>query len=433
MEAILSRGNTGRGATLRRFGIPLLALASSLFVVALVWRSQGLVDKRPDPYWFSAMAESLLRGEGFTAYGSMLHRRMPGYPFFIAGLYAVFGVHALVVQLAQCLLFAGTCWFVQDIGRSLYTERVGLFAGALCALHPSLLRYVGDLHLETLFTFCITLSVWLSCRFYRQPTFKRGVALGVAWGVVCLVKAVLLMYPPVFAALFWWSRRRKAKPKTTLAASLTELLPVGVACVAMALTISPWTVRNYVVSGHFVPTTTGAGDAIMRSFVFSRTEFITLQRPPYTDAENECNTLFDSLCRAQGAVWQADDVETDRILAAEAKRRILAEPLAFVKKTFIGVFTFWYQMTTLPNSLAAGSMSLIAWFFAAFGLKRSRREGQPAWLVLAPVVYLNLLLAVLLSLGRYSVPVLPCLLVLSAAGLDWLLERRRRPAKLSVT
>ena len=59
-----------------------------------------------------------------------------------------------------------------------------------------------------------------------------------------------------------------------------------------------------------------------------------------------------------------------------------------------------------------------AWFFAAFGLLRSRREGQPAWLVLAPVVYLNLLLAALLSLGRYSVPVLPCLLVLSAAGLD---------------
>ena len=52
---------------------------------------------------------------------------------------------------------------------------------------------------------------------------------------------------------------------------------------------------------------------------------------------------------------------------------------------------------------------------------------------LAPVVYLNLLLAVLLSLGRYSVPVLPCLLVLSAAGLDWLLERWRRPAPLSAT
>lgn len=428
MEAILSRANPGRGATLRRFAIPLLALATSLLVVALVWRSQGLVDKRPDPYWFSAMAESLLRGEGFTAYGSMLHRRMPGYPFFIAGLYAVFGVHALVVQLAQCLLFAGTCWLVQDIGRGLFTERVGLFAGALCALHPSLLRYVGDLHLETLFTFCITLSVWLSCRFYHHPTFKRGVALGVAWGVACLIKAVVLLYPPVFAALFWWSRRRSTEPKQPFLASLRPLVPVAVACVAMALTISPWTARNYVVSGHFVPTTTGAGDAIMRSFVFSRTEFITLRRPPYTDAENESNALFRALCKAQGAVWEADDLQSEKILAAEAKRRIMAEPLVFVKKTLIGVFTFWYQMTSLPNSLAAGAMAVFAWFFAAFGLVRSRREGRPAWLVLAPVVYLNLLLAALLSLGRYSVPVLPSLLVLSAAGLDWLLERRRQVA-----
>ena len=428
MEAILSRASSGRGATLRRFAIPLLALATSLVVVALVWRSQGLVDKRPDPYWFSAMAESLLRGEGFTAYGSMLHRRMPGYPFFIAGLYAIFGVHALAVQLAQCLLFAGTCWLVQDMGRSLYSERVGLFAGALCALHPSLLRYVGDLHLETLFTFCITLSVWLSCRFYQKATFKRGVALGVAWGAACLIKAVVLLYPAVFAALFALHRWRNAERRPALGAALAQLLPVGAACVAMALTISPWTARNYAVSGHFVPTTTGAGDAIMRSFVFSRTEFITLQRPPYTDAENESNALFQALCQAQGAVWEADDIQSERILMAEAKRRISADPGAFVKKTLIGVFTFWYQMTSLPNSLAAGGMALLAWFFAAFGLLRSRREGQPAWLVLAPVVYLNLLLAALLSLGRYSVPVLPCLLVLSAAGLDWLLARLRGPA-----
>ena len=158
------------------------------------------------------------------------------------------------------------------------------------------------------------------------------------------------------------------------------------------------------------------------------TEFITLQRPPYTDAENESNALFRALCKAQGAVWEADDLQSEKILAAEAKRRIMAEPLVFVKKTLIGVFTFWYQMTSLPNSLAAGAMAIFAWFFAAFGLVRSRREGRPAWLVLAPVVYLNLLLAALLSLGRYSVPVLPSLLVLSAAGLDWLLERRRQVA-----
>jgi 4-amino-4-deoxy-L-arabinose transferase-like glycosyltransferase len=427
MEVVLSGATARRTSGIRRFAVPLLGLSTSLLVVGMLWRAQGLVASRPDPYWFSAMAESLLRGDGLAAYGSMLHRRMPGYPFFIAGLYAVFGVRVVVVQLAQCLLFAGTCWLVQDSARRIYTERVGYIAGVLCAVHPSLLRYVPDLHLETLLTFCLTLSVWLGIRLYEAPSTKRAIPLGIAWGLACLIKAVVLLYPPVFALFFWLSRRRASTGQAQKLWGLGQLAPVAVACVAMALTISPWTIRNYVVTGHIVPTTTGVGDAILRSFIFSRTEFITLRQPPYTDAENESNTLFKALCAAQGAVWEADDLQSEKILAAEAKRRVAADPLAFVKKTFIGIFTFWYQMTSLANSLAAGAMAALAWLFAALGLRRSYREAKPAWLVLTPIVYLNLLLAVLLSLGRYSVPVLPCLVVLAAAGLDTLLPRRSAP------
>lgn len=407
--------------------VPAAGLTTSLLVVGILWRSQGMVDSRPDPYWFSQMAESLLRGEGFAKYGSLLHRRTPGYPLFIAGLYAVFGVNVVVVQVAQCLLFAGTCWLVQDIARRIYSERVGLVAGLLCAVHPSLLRYVPDLHLETLLTFLFTLSTWLSCRFYERATLSRGVALGVAWGVASLTKAVVMLYPAVFAVLWWLSRRRRSEGRPALSPKL--LAPLAVAFLSMGLTISPWTIRNYVVTGHFVPITTGLSDAVLRSYVFSRYEFITLQKPPYTDAENEVNAEFRALCEKEGAVWEADDVQTDKILSKAAKERVLASPLAFVKKSFTGIFTFWYQMTSLKNSLAAGAMALVAWIFAAFGLKRSWKERQPAWLVLAPIVYLNLFLAALLSLGRYSVPVLPCLVVLAAFGLETVYLRFRPEAK----
>jgi hypothetical protein len=52
--------------------------------------------------------------------------------------------------------------------------------------------------------------------------------------------------------------------------------------------------------------------------------------------------------------------------------------------------------------------------------------------VFAPVLYLNAFLAVLLALGRYSVPVLPALLVASAFGLDTLLARFGKPASSAV-
>jgi len=417
-------------AASERFAVPALALVTSVVVVAAVWRSQGLVDHRPDPYYFSAMAESVLRGDGFASFGTLLHRRAPGYPLFLAAVYAIFGVHLTPVQALQCLMFVGTSCLTQAVARGIYSPRVGLIAGLLVAVHPSLLRYVPDLHLETMLTFLFTLSVWCSYRFYEKPTLGRGLVLGLTWGLASLTKPVVLLYPGVFAALWLLSLRRRGAlsgpsswraPLTFLAASLA----------AMALTISPWTIRNYFVTGHFVPITTGASDAVLRSYVFSRHEFITLQRPPYTDAENEVNQSFRELCASQGAVWEADDLQTDRILNVAAKEKVLSAPSEFIRKTFVGVFTFWYQMTSLKNSIAAGAMALVAWLFAAIGLRRSWTEGQPAWIVLAPIVYLNLFLAALLSLGRYSVPVLPCLLALSAFGVDTVLSRLRKRAAVS--
>jgi 4-amino-4-deoxy-L-arabinose transferase-like glycosyltransferase len=395
------------------FGFALLA---ALAVILVGFRAQALVDSRPDPYWFSAMGSSLARGEGLSAFGSLLHRRAPLYPFMIAAIYKIFGERPLLVELVQALAFAATCVLAYDIGRRVYNPRTGLIAGALCIVHPALLRYVADFHLETLFTFLLTASVWLGVRFYERPSVGRASAFGFSSALTALTKAVAVLFLPLFLC-FWWlslKRTRSSTPARTL------VLPVAVMLATMALTISPWTVRNYVVTGHLVPISTGFSDAFLRGYVFSKTEYATLARPPYTDGENESNAMFRAMCAAEGAVWEQDDYQTDKILNRAAKERLLADPGAFVRKTLVGLFTFWYEMTNLKTSLATGAMALVSWLFAAVGLWRSRSERQPVWLLLVPILYFNLLLAPLLALGRYSVPIVPCLMVLAAFGLDTL-------------
>jgi hypothetical protein len=66
-----------------------------------------------------------------------------------------------------------------------------------------------------------------------------------------------------------------------------------------------------------------------------------------------------------------------------------------------------------------------------FGWLRSRREGQPSWLLILPILYLNISLAALLALGRYSAPIIPVLMVLAAFGIDTLLTRREQTNVLS--
>jgi 4-amino-4-deoxy-L-arabinose transferase-like glycosyltransferase len=398
----------------------LAAFAIALFVVLVVWRLQGLVDNRPDPYWFSAMGRSVARGDGFSEYGVLLHRRSPLYPLTIGALYWLFGEREFVIQLLHILCFAGTTLLAYDLGRRLFNLRTARIAALFCAVHPSLLRYVPDFHLETMFTFLLTLSVWQTVRVFQRPTPLGGALLGVVFGLATLTKAVVLLFPVVVAALFAFSVLRKRARELRSAV----IVPLGIAFVTMFLTISPWTIRNYIATGgHFVLVTTGGSDAFLRGYVFSKPDYALLRRPPYTDGENESNAMFNEICRKAGAVWEADDYQTDKILNAAAKERLLADPGAFVKKSVTGLFTFWYEMTTLKTSLVAGLSALAAWLLAIPGLVRSRREGRPVWLLLAPVVYLNLLLAMLLALGRYSVPVLPCLLIVSAFGADTLLTR----------
>ena len=400
------------------------SLCVSLLAVFVVFPSQSLVSNQPDPYEFSALGQAIARGEGF--HGEMLGRRAPLYPLVVGAIYFVFGVHEWLVQLAQCLMLAGVCLLVRDIAIRVYASpRAGLIAALICAVHPSFLRYVPDFHLEMLLTFTVTLMVWASVRFRETPTFTRAIAFGVATGAASLTKAVMLLYPGVFALFWLWEQRQQLR--VPLPKLVGALLPLGLVAVSMVLTIAPWTARNYHVSGKIVPVSTGLSDAFLRGFVFSKTEYITLREPPYTGAEKEVNAWFRQLCAAENTVWERDPLETEAILGKEAKRQLAADPIAAVKKGLIGIFTFWYQMTSLKTSLAAGVMALGAWILAACGIGRARREKRPQWLVFAPVLYLNFFLAALLSLGRYSVPVLPTLLVASGFGFDALLLRFYKP------
>jgi 4-amino-4-deoxy-L-arabinose transferase-like glycosyltransferase len=414
----------------RRWGLGIFlgALALGLVMVLVVFRAQSFVDNVADPYYFGEMGKSVARGEPLSNYGALLHRRSPLYPLVIGGLYSVFGEHPMAVYLLQCLLMAATCWLAFDMGRRVFNLRTGILAGAMCALHPLLLRYVPDLHLESLLTFLFTLVVWCSVRFYEKPTVLGGIWFGLAGGAAALTKAVVLLYPGLFVgamlALRFVLKRRVAVP---------SVASIAVIPLMMLLVIAPWTWRNYQVTGKFVLVTTGFNDAFLRGYVFSEKDYALLRRPPYTDAENASNAWFKSLAEQAGTVWERDDYETEQVLGREVKRKLREEPGEFVRKFSVGLFTFWYQMTSLANSLLTGVCALGAWLLALLGVRRAWQEDRPLWMFLLPAIHLNLLLAILLALGRYSAPIIPALLVASAFGADTLLSKLQKRRSSAAT
>jgi 4-amino-4-deoxy-L-arabinose transferase-like glycosyltransferase len=421
-----SRRATAAPPLLLRYGLVfLVAFAIGLAMVFVGFRSQGFADTTFDPYNFGEMGKSIARGDGFANFGSLIQRRAPLYPLLIGGIYYLFGEQATLVLLVQAMLFAATSVLAFDIGRRLFNDRTGIIAALLCAVSPMLLRYVGDLHVETLLTFLFTLTVWAMVRFYARPSVSSGFVVGLCAALASLTKAVVFPLPFVFVAvLVGISLVTRRQPRVSVQRLLA---PLAAMFATLFVVIAPWTIRNYVATGgHIVLISSGASDAFLRGYIFSRPEFALLRLPPYTFAEIESNELFNSLAAAAGTEWQRDDYKTDQILNRAAVQKLVAEPGEFVRKFVTGLFTFWYEMTSGANSLIAAVLAAATWVLAIIGLRRASREGrQGAWIPIVAALYLNIFLAALLALGRYSVPVLPGVFAVSAFGIDALLPKSR--------
>lgn len=396
--------------------VAVVAIAASIAMVLIGFERPAPGGSAGDPYHYGEIARSLV-DHGFDR---VTRRAAMLYPHLLAVMYS-FGAGDVVVQALHGLFHAGTSILAFLMGRRLFNLRTGMLAGLATAVHPMLLRYVPDLNTEPMLAFALTLTVWCTIRFYDRPTIRNGILLGAVGMLGTLTKGVVL--PVVVAFLTVWfvrTVRRDGFSMKPVAAALAVV-------VTMAVVVAPWTYRNYRVSGgRFVLLTPGTADAFLRGYVFTRLEFATLRKPPYTDAENEVNQWFRRIARDAGTTWELDEIVDEDNNKRVMKQMIVEHPFDTARKCLVGLFTFWYEMTSLRNSLIPAVLAVAGWALALVGWKRARAEDRPSWLLFLPVLSVNVFVAALIPLGRYSVPILPSLWILAAFGADTLIARLHR-------
>jgi 4-amino-4-deoxy-L-arabinose transferase-like glycosyltransferase len=447
MPAQVAPRAVGTGVVVFLFGT-LCALLVALFV----YRSQSIVATTIDLNGFGLLSRNLAAGQGFTFGEGPTVRRAPLYPLLGAALLKGFGSPAAPrddttfyrpLIVGNCVLFGLTGLTVWATTRHLFGSRAALLAVLLCPIVPQTLRYVGMTEVETLMGLLLALLAYTGINLAERPRVSTGLWFGLTAAAATLAKPVTILYPFFFVLeSLWYSRAARGGDRRALPFR-ARLVPLLAALISFVLLLVPWALRNLAVTGgQFAGISSNAPGEFLRGYINAQPKYYLLRQdfggtdltPQKWDPEaNDYEARFLGQHGVQFfrsrhpdiPDWQLED-QKDRIELAEVKRRLLHEPVDFLRKFVIQLATFWYIVETRGRSLLVGAVALVFLVLAVLGVVQARRLGVVTWPVVSIIVYVNAFYAAILAFARYSMPLYPTLLILAAGGLDHLLF----PAKI---
>ena len=208
-----------------------------------------------DELQFHGLAENLASGRGFTLGGSAIINRMPGYPVLLAGLYLVTGPSLVAARLLNTVLGALCVPLVYRLGRELWGQRVGFAAGAVFAFDPFSMFWPPFLLSENLQILLVTLLGVLLVG--GESRIIRAQLAGLVAALCILTHPGTLLVVAAMLVWYWFYGRSRKFPIRHFVFLVLSLL----------ILMSFWTVRNWTLTGKFVPLTAGV-EASGGGFVF---------------------------------------------------------------------------------------------------------------------------------------------------------------------
>ena len=414
-----------------------LFVALALTFVIRLWFVLGMRDQPfstmgpqyMDSYYYHRWAIEIISG---NFWGSDVFFLRPLYPYLLAAVYAVFGVHILPVQLLQTLLSVASCFLLYDATRRILGRRPAIFASFGFALTGILVFYTGALLYVEVTVFLSLLFLWLI--LIAGNRLWLWIAAGVSFGLLVICRPELLLVLPFILIWLW-----KKSPGPSSLVSRRGL--VAMAAVALAV-IAIVPIRNYIIARDPVLFTAHSGI----NFYYGNNPSTDgtwqatgeLQRTPgfsHEELKRVSRTINGRQVR-----WS----EASAYWLGKGLRFITTQPLAWLK--LLGrKFLLFFSNYEVPNDYYPETARAVSFplrlAFVDFGLALAlgalgmiwawpkRRQALPAYLFVAAYLVSGLVFYVL---SRLRTPVIPFFLMFAGYGLSEML-RRLRTRKTTVT
>ena len=415
----------------RRFiaGVIVVVLVALAIRLAYIWFERRGLPVGGDSRYYHEGANLLAKGKGYINPALYLDTgkavESADHPPLYLTYLAVFSLVGLKTTFAHMVASAiaggATVVVIAVLGRELGGARLGLIAGALAAVYPNLWVYDGSLESETVAQLAVAVTVLIAYLWWREPTRRHALLLGVAIAFAALARAeaiflVLLVALPLVLYRSGLVRRERVR----------QLLAIGV---ATAVVIAPWCAYNLLRFERPTLLSTGFG-ATLDSAACDETWY-----GPFTGYwSHQC--VLDAVGRAgMSAETERSQLEKMHRDAAIGYIEDHLSRWPVVMLARVGRVTGLYQLDQqmLLDNYVAGqekwAVRAMWWsFFAAAilaiaGAVILRRQRIPAFPLVAPAALVVVTVAVFFGLVRYRAIAEVSLVVLAAVAVDAAIDR----------
>ncbi|MBN1343569.1 MAG: glycosyltransferase family 39 protein [Phycisphaerae bacterium] len=407
---ITLEGRHRQADPLLRWVLALVMLAIGLravYCATCIDPRQGPTVGGNDDWQYDWFATTLLEGRGMAnEAGAASAQRTPGYPLFLAVIYAVFGKSYLAVRLVQCVFGGVSCLLLYLLANRWTSARVGLLAAGILCVYPMHIWLAGELLSENVLVPGL-LAVMLSLdRARRVPTLGRCVVAGLTGGLVALVHPIMAGLVLVLSGGL--CARAIVFRRATIGISTATLL-------VAATFVGGWGLRNRFAVGSFALSSLGGSTFLGANNVVTATD------PSYHGywiGEWEVPGVRQEIGHVR------DEMVRSRMFGQWARRWLLDHPgywprlVAFKLLRFYGPFlNDWRSPIGLLYLFSYGA--LLPFIGAAtWGTWRHRwiQDRFAVWTLMTVLGYYTAVVVVFWGAPRFRLTIDPILILLAATA-----------------
>ena len=424
-----------------RFGVWLAAFTAVGFAVRVMnvlwWRPTTDIagyhgyKLGGDAFYYHWQANALAKGAWFvdpvrwfldgTQNPSAGHP--PLYSSYLA-LWSLIGLDGVTAhRLASSMLGTATIVVVGLLARRLAGDGAGIAAAAITAVYPEIWINDGMLLSETMAIFMTAVALTAAYVFWRKPTMRNAVLLGLACGVTALSRTELtLLFPLVVIPLALMVRDADWGRRVRLAL---------VVCVMGGIVVGPWIVFNLTRFEETTTMTSGTGAALSAASCdevwYGRHigYYANCFQGPWP-SPNLDESQRDLVPRQQAVDYTKDHLRRLPLVVAARVGRLWG----LFKPGQTTALDWWIEGRGRAPSWIGLFAYYALWPFAVYGLVLMRRRRIPILPLVAIAVIATFAAAITFGVTRYRAPAEVALVVAAAIGIAaaWSNWRQRAPA-----